>query len=335
MSSIRYSILDDRHVLIAPERMRKPDVLNSIVCDAPCPFCEGNEAMTPKEIHALRENEPNMEGWKIRVVPNLYKALQIETPNEHHKVGIFEEFGGFGAHEIIIDTPEHKTKMSELRLHEYIHLFSTIKARANDLQNDKRLIYLSIFKNVGKSAGASLAHLHTQIIGMPFMPTSKANLFKRKFEFYQQKGRKLLRDIVDEEIRNEERILLQNDDFVAYLPFASSFPFEIIIASRKDVASVCMLDESAIYNLGLISERVINALYKSLGEIAFNLSFITPPINANFQNDGYFYDIKKISLFALRIQPRIYGLAGFEVSEGMNINPISPEFAAKVLKDAL
>ena len=331
MSIIRYSTLNNRYVIIAPERLKRPIIEEEINKSAVCPFCRGNEYMTTKPIYTLN----GKDGWILRVIPNLYKALQIETKNEFRHIGIFEEFGGFGAHEIIIDTNRHISKMSDFRLQEYINLFETIKLRVADLKNDSRIVYLSIFKNIGKNGGASIEHTHTQIIGMPLMPTLKVDLYNRKYNFYKEKGRKLLRDVIDEELRSGDRILLNERGFIAYLPFASSFPFEIIIAPKADISTILYFDEVAIYNLSIIMQKVINTLYKSLGNIPFNLSLINPPINPNFQNSGYFYEIDKISLFAIRIMPRLYGLAGFEVSEGMVINPVSPEFGIKILKENL
>ncbi|HHE40765.1 MAG TPA: UTP--glucose-1-phosphate uridylyltransferase, partial [Candidatus Cloacimonetes bacterium] len=132
MSEIRRDRLHSQYVLIAPERMRRPDTLAAALAKATlktCPFCEGNEAMTPPEIHAIRENEANAINWKVRVVPNLYKAVQIELEDHSKLTGMFESIPGVGAHEIVIDTPSHSSRMADLDTIEIRDWLSTIAMR--------------------------------------------------------------------------------------------------------------------------------------------------------------------------------------------------------------
>ena len=170
MSQIRHSLLYNNDVIIAPDRLHRPDTFGHFVntkYSAECPFCEGNEAMTPPEIFAIREKGTMKDspGWYTRVIPNLYKAVQIETANLSRRVGMYEYHNGFGAHEIIIDTPIHKTDINQFDLTDYKNWLLTIQARISDLVNDKRMASLNIFKNIGTLAGATQTHPNTQIIG--------------------------------------------------------------------------------------------------------------------------------------------------------------------------
>ena len=132
MSEIRYDRLNDNHVLISPERLHRPDMtpIGEDTQLLTCPFCEGNEAMTPKEIFAMRHDDSwaNQKGWNTRVVPNLYKAVAIEAPHQHN-FGIFESWEGFGAHEVIIDTPQHHVSMSQWSHEECVAWLKTLRAR--------------------------------------------------------------------------------------------------------------------------------------------------------------------------------------------------------------
>ena len=338
MSEIRYDRLHDRHVIIAPERLHRPE------CYTPkkrplhhvqkCPFCEGNEALTPPEIYAVREpgSFPNEPGWKTRVVPNLYKAVQIETPDRHH-YGMFEYHEGFGAHEVIIDTPEHRTSMAQWCEEEVVIWLKTLSERVADLRKDRRIAYLSLFKNEGPEAGATQPHAHTQLIGLPVVPKMQSDYFTRAARHFQTHGKALLTTIIEYEESVGERILDSAGDFTAFCPYASAFPFEIIIAAKTLKAQVDTLGEAQFALLAPLLLKTLVKLEQQLGCFAFNLEIATPPLR---DDNGYDFANRApdICRFMIRIMPRIYRLGGFEVSTGTIINPVSPEQAAKLLRDA-
>jgi len=339
MSEIRYDRLHDRHVIIAPERLHRPE------CYTPkkrpmhhlqkCPFCEGNEALTPPGIFAIREKGsfPNEPGWKTRVVPNLYKAVQIETPDRHH-FGMFEYHEGFGAHEIIIDTPEHRTSMTQWCEEEVVNWLKTLGARVADLRKDKRIAYISLFKNEGPEAGATQPHVHTQLIGLPIVPKRQRDYFIRAADYFHAHGKALLETIIEHEENVGERILGSAGEFTAFCPYASAFPFEVIIASKRLKAQVDTLDEAHFAALAPLLLKILAKLEQQLGCLAFNLEVSTPPLRDENEHD-LVDRAPDICRFMIRIMPRIYRLGGFEVSTEMIINPVSPEQAAKLLRDSL
>jgi UDPglucose--hexose-1-phosphate uridylyltransferase len=329
MSEIRYSKFDDKYVIIAPERFHKPDniVTQNSEDVSNCPFCPENENKLEKEIFSIRENGK----WLVKVVPNLYKALSLENKFESHIINGFEFYKGFGVHEVIIDTPRH-IKIFEFNKNEWMNLFITIKARITDLKKDSRIKYLSIFKNYGLKAGASQTHPHSQIIGMPLLPKVKKELLKREFEYYKKHGRKFLKDIVEEEMVENKRVLYKTQNFISFMPFASLFPFEIMIASFEESS---YLEMNNFEELAVILQKSINLLYQEIGEFDFNIEFFEPPINKNFDNEEFFDEIKDFHLFYVRIRPRIFNLAGFEIMNEITINPVEPEFIKKVLEEII
>ena len=155
MSEIRHNLLKNSYVIMAPERMHRPAYNMAWKKDEPsassCPFCEGNESMTPTEIYAVRDNKslPDKPGWKSRVVPNLYKAVQVEAQYHSRQEGIYNAWDGFGAHEIIIDTPQHLDCMTEWKSSTFLIWLKTLQARIKDLRQDERIAFISIFKNHG------------------------------------------------------------------------------------------------------------------------------------------------------------------------------------------
>ncbi len=330
MSEIRYDLIHDEYILIAPERLHRPLPQPKMeVKEHTCPFCPGNEALTPPPIYTLQKDGK----WQVRVVPNLYKALQIETPFESHREGINERWGGFGAHEIVIDTPRHLYRLDAMSQEELFSLLQALQARVADLKKDRRIIQLEIFKNHGFAAGASQSHPHTQIIGMPLMSKAKKHAFMHAHTYWRHHGRSLFADIVEQE-RSQERILQESDGLFAYCPFASSFPFEVIILA-KNRHTIANMEKEELFALGGMLKNLIDALYKELGDFGCNLLFYLPPLNENFENAPFFEDIASFYRFFIRITPRIYHIAGFELLSGSAINPVAPELAAKLLRKHL
>ncbi len=336
MSEIRRDRLHSQYVLIAPERMRRPDTLATPAKSTLkiCPFCERNESMTPPEVYAVRENEANASNWKVRVVPNLYKAVQIELEDHSKLSGMFESVSGVGAHEIVIDLPCHDCRMADLDPTEIRDWLSTIAARIADLRQDKRLIHISIFKNQGENAGATQQHPHTQIIALPITPSNELNLLERHIQYYRRHGRSKVEDIMENERLAKVRIISERGDFTAYCPFASAYPFEVIIAPRRALTNLDELNRDDVANLADLLKEVFSRLDTQLGDFDFNLAFRLAPLNSNFENAPYFPHVKDFFRFTIRIIPRIYRLGGFELSTGMLINPVEPEEAAKLLREA-
>lgn len=334
MSEIRYDRLNDSHVIIAPERLHRPDFAHSDPAEVPntasCPFCDGNESMTPPEIFAIRPygSHANENGWQSRVVPNLYKAVQIEAPHLHH-FGLNEYWEGFGAHEVIIDTPHHHTSMEEWSREEIRTWLKTLGQRVADLRRDFRIEFISLFKNEGFPAGSTQPHSHTQLIGLPLVPKTERERLNREVEYFHSSGQSLLGSMVQHEEEAEERIIGKNGQFSAYCPYASSYPFEVVISSSHKTGQIDTLGIESIDQISHLLYHVLKRLKHQLGALSFNLWVATPPL-AGTRNE---YPIDEVHRFAIRIMPRLYRLGGFEMATGVMINPVAPEVAAKLLKE--
>jgi UDPglucose--hexose-1-phosphate uridylyltransferase len=336
MSEIRCDKLHNQYVLIAPERLHRPNAICAqkvpLKAFKRCPFCEGNESLTPKEVFALRDNEPNTAGWKTRVVPNLYKAVQIELEQASWREGMFETISGLGAHEILIDSPNHGGGFEKIGPEGVKNWLQSIIFRSEDLQKDRRLVYLSVFKNEGFNAGATQSHPHTQILALPMMPKKELMFLENKMAYYKRHGRGLLEDIVHNEILFEKRIIAQVGDFIAFCPFASAFPFEVMIAPLKNLSNLTQCNQTQLSNVATLLVKVFTMLSTQLGNFDYNLSFALPPLNSNYENAHLMASLDMNFRFSVRIMPRIYTLGGFELSTEMFINCVEPEVAAKLLR---
>jgi len=338
MSEIRYDRMYDTHVIIAPERLHRPECgsdLKTIESSGICPFCEGNESMTPPEIFAIRDSNSfaNEPLWKTRVVPNLYKAVKIEAPYQHH-YGTFEYWEGFGAHEIVIDTPNHHTSMTQWNESEIEFWLKTLRQRVGDLRRDHRIAYLSLFKNEGQLSGSTQNHSHTQIIGLPIIPREDAQRYLREYNYYKATGKAMLALIVQQEEVDGVRIVSRQGDFTAYCPYASAYPFEVIISSQKELGQIDSLSDASIEDVAHLLLSTLKRLERQLGCFHFNLCVLTPPLQEFSVGYDEFHTVDKYSRFAIRIMPRLYRHGGFEANTGVLINPVVPEIAAKLLRES-
>jgi len=334
MSEIRLDRIHNQYVILAPERLHRPNLQNNKQqhkSSSICPFCEGNEALTPPEVYALRDNTPNSGIWKTRVVPNLYKAVQVELEDISKRDGLFEYKSGVGAHEILIDSPCHDCDINDLSVVEVEYWLRSMIIRIEDLQKDTRLIHLNIFKNFGVNAGATQEHPHTQILALPVMPKNILDFLDRNMKYYVRHGRGKIEDIVQNEIKANKRVLDIIGNFVSFCPYASGYPFEVMIAPKTNISSLNKCSREEVTDLARMIKITFKKLHKQLGRADYNLYFNLAPLNSNFENESYMSYLDKNYRFTIRITPRIYGLGGFEISTGMSINSVPPEECAKLL----
>lgn len=332
MSEIRYNRLEDSYVIIAPERLHRPDYMawrKEIEHINVCPFCEGNESMTPPEIYAIRADETfaDEKGWQTRVIPNLFKAVQIEAPYLLKHEGSNSVWDGFGAHEVIVDSPKHINTMSEYSNETFYNWLKTIQVRVHDLRKDSRIAYISVFKNHGTFGGASQSHPHTQLIGLPIVPKNIERKYERVSEYYMNGGKTLMSVMIEEEKKEKKRLVMETESFIAFCPFASEYPFEVMITSDTMYPEIDRIEDSKLDELSKLLEKLFKKMEHQLGSFDFNLSLSIPPVQEHF-------DIDTVCRFSIRIMPRIYRHGGFELSTGTMINPVKPERSAALLRES-
>ncbi len=339
MPELRKDPVIGRWVIIASERKLRPsdyaDMSSRVEEEnSPfCPFCPGNESKTPPEIYAIRQQgtSPDTPGWMVRVVPNKYPALRIEGGLDKKGLGVFDRMNGIGAHEVIIETPEHKLQMQDFDLVQIERVLFAYQNRSLDLTKDSRLKYNMIFKNYGKEAGASLFHSHTQLISTPVTPKRVKEELKGAQWYYEYKERCIFCDIIEEEISRGERIVSMNNNFIAITPYASRFPFELWILPLRHTPDFDSHTDSERPDLAKIIGQVLKKLEKGLSNPAYNFIFHTAP--NRFPHPGYWQTIDKDYHWHIEVMPRLTRPGGFEWGTGFYINPTPPEEAAQFLRE--
>ena len=336
MSEVRRDIVTDTWVIIDTEndRIPVPPPMEAAV-PGDCPFCEGNESRTPNEIYAVRpKGAPNSPGWQLRVIPNINPILRVEGELQKHGVGVYDMVTGIGANEVIVETREHVTNFFELGEERISLVMRTYRQRIDDLHKDKRIRYILIFKNHGPLAGAStMVHTHSDLIALPATPIRVKQKLSGAQEYYSYKERCLFCDIIQQEIEMGDRLIFQSKHFVVIAPYASRFPFEILIIPKRHAFTYKLIDETEIVDLSQVLKVVCKTMYDILNDPPFNLILCDSPNLLPRAN--YWTTIKSDYHWHIEITPRLYRTTGFELGTGFYINHIAPERAAGMFREKL
>lgn len=331
MPELRKDPVIGRWVIIASERARRPsDYRRPKEEPRPaveCPFCPGNEDKTPPEILAYRKEGtmPNGPGWTLRVVANKFPALTIYGDLNREGEGVYDKMNGVGAHELIVETPDHDQILSDLSSEMTNDVLWAYRERIVDLKMDKRFRYALIFKNQGFEAGASLEHSHSQLIALPIVPKRALEELEGAKTYYDYRERCVYCDIVRQELNQKVRVIAANDHFLCIAPFASRFPFETWLLPRAHAPSFEDTSPEMMRSCAQIFSESLKRLDKVLGCAPYNCLLHSAPLrNGDFRHYHWHFEI----------MPKLTRVAGFEWGSGFYINPTPPEDAARHLREA-
>jgi len=339
MSELRYDPLQHRWVIISTERGARPSDLHDTTKYnhvKVCPFCEGHESKTPPEIWAYRDphTPPNSPGWKVRVIPNKYPALTIGPEGKRIGVGYYDLIEGTGAHEVIVETPQHDLTLADLPAEHVSWVLLAYRERLRDLYRDPRFKYVLIFKNHGKRAGASLAHSHSQLIATPIVPRNVSIKLNSAKQHYEKKERCLICDLIQQEITTNSRIISQENGFIAFTPYASRFPFEVFIAPVDHSYNFGDITDEQLNRFSFFLKDILGRLKSVLHDSPYNFVLNSSPnVEAKPKFSDQWITIKYDYHWHLEIIPRLVRIAGFEWGSGFYINPSTPEMAAQYLRE--
>jgi len=327
MPEIRKHYFLSDHCIIAEERNNRPsdfeDASGSLVKRSPisCSFCEGSEESTPLAAAVYKKGEifvdtleKRIRNWDLRCFLNSYPALSpVLYPSGHPEVGLHAE-PGYGFHEVIVETPLHGRRIEDFSYFELSALMNVYKDRTCNYMTDKKIRYISIFKNIGKAAGASINHSHSQLIALPFYPPS----LEREMKAIKERDNCPYCAIFDLE-KSSPRFIFENSECIAFAPYYSIGPFEVWILPKKHVSSLGDCNDKLLFALG----NMLQAVLRSYGRVFENL-----PLNYMFYQ---LFDNPEYHL-NLRLLPKLSINAGFELNTGTYINTVSPERAASCLR---
>ena len=331
MSELRKDPVTGRWVIISTERRKRPTDFRlesvQIPPDPDCPFCEGHEGMTPRELLAYGRNGSgsNIPGWTLRVIPNQFPVLRVEGTLDRQGEGLFDKMNGVGAHEMIIESPRHDETLATMDEHAVERVLWAFCERIQDLKRDQRFRYIIIFKNHGSAAGASLDHSCSQLIALPIVPREVRDEVDGARAHYMTKERCVFCDIIRQETTEGRRLIAENADMVAVAPYAPRFPFETWILPRRHQSMFESTPRHELTSLARMLGDILRRMNKQLRTPPYNLLIHSAPV---VEPAGEYYH------WHVEIIPKLTKVAGFEWATGFYLNPTSPEEAAQVLREA-
>ncbi|MFC1509291.1 galactose-1-phosphate uridylyltransferase [Candidatus Omnitrophota bacterium] len=339
MPELRKDPIIGRWVIISVERAKRPSDFNvphPVEKEAFCPFCEGHEKNTLPEVFAIRKkgSKKDTSGWHVRVIPNISQRFDEKGMPKRRGVGMYDIMNPVGAHEMIIESPKHCSDIHELSNKQIELIIGTSVNRIVELNKDPRLKYCLLFKNHGLKAGGSkmTRHVRSQIIATPVTPTRVKEELRGSRFYYKFKDRCIFCDILNQELNDGSRIVMETKTMIAIAPYASRFPFEVWILPKKHCSDFIDIKNQEVKDLANVFKTVFSKLSKALNDPPYNYMLHTAPFR-HTKRPGYWKTIKEDYHWHIEITPRITNVAGFEWGSGFYINPTPPEEAAKYLRE--
>ncbi|QDT92738.1 galactose-1-phosphate uridylyltransferase [Gimesia algae] len=325
MSEIRTDPLTGFTTIFAPERARRPikileDASQYVATQEQIdsdPFAEGKEAETTPELFAIRSSATtaNQPGWNVRVVANKYPALSPVSGSDH-----------YGVHEVIVECPEFETRVSRLNQRQFQYIFQAYRQRVAAHRDDPHTHYALIFKNQGILGGASLGHVHSQLLVSHLIPQALQQELQAARTHQSEQGCSLFKTFTRDSTDGFSGRVMSTEYFDIICPYASRFAYETWVIPRSLKTHFDHSSDQELDDLSCITRRLLCSLESLLGRHDLNYVIQMPPYETSEQ-DGY--------AWSLRIYPRLAHLAGFEIASNAFINPVYPEQAIEQLRRQL
>ncbi len=331
MPELRRDPIINRWVIVAQERAKRP--LDFVQAPMPpragfCPFCPGHEEKTPKEILACPAFDPGAApaDWILRVVPNKFPALVQEGSLHRELHGLYEKMTGLGTHEVLIETPVHDQSFADYTGLHVEKILWAYRERIYQLSREQDFDYVLIFKNHGQEAGASLDHPHSQIIALPIVPKRVSEEMFGARDYYDANERCVYCDMIRQEKDDPQRVVLENEAFLAIEPYASRFPFETWILPQRHDPHFVNLPDDRLSHLAMVLRETLRRIKVLLRDPPYNFMLHTSPCREAPAALPHYH-------WHLEITPKLTRVAGFEWGTGFYINPMPPEQAAAYLRE--
>jgi UDPglucose--hexose-1-phosphate uridylyltransferase len=329
MVEIRKDYFSDKLSVVAPERSARP---SSVPLDqgARCPFCPGNEAMTPPADLVLvkmgdtlvKQTDADGEfikGWVVRAFPNRYPVV---TPNAPASYGEYPHYSepAIGYHYVVVATPNHDEVFSKIGLEQWTNILATLQDKVRWLYAQRGVSFVVTFINYGKSAGATIDHPHLQIVTIPRLPPTIESEAMTVQNSLNELGVCPMCQVIASESGGPRQII-STEFYIAFAPWVSMHSYEFWIYPKRHQTSILKLSQKELMDLSLLLRSTLGGMSKVLGDCGFNLV-----IHSSSEKKT----TKQIH-WHIEVYPRVSSWAGLELGTGMYVNEISPEAAAAQL----
>lgn len=326
-SELRCDWMNGDWVIISPLRARRPlphRRMPKQTENGVCPFCPGNEKMTPPEVWADRESgEPDTPGWRVRSFHNLYPALEGGGCEGQKGDKVNRMMRGCGVHEVIVDCPEHDVQPATMSLDQLSRMLMAFRTRYREISGYTHIRYIQIFRNHGVEAGRSIVHPHSQLVATPIIPKIIEEELRISKDFMEKNGESIHDYVVRKELDEGTRIVFNSSNFSVLSPFAPRFPYELYLLQKTKESSFTEATDEIIHELATVLKEVLGRLMNLLDDPPYNLYIHSAPCD-----DGDYTHYR----WHIHIVPRLTGTGGFEMGTGICINSVPPERAAAHLR---
>ena len=319
MSQLRKDPIVGRWTIIATERARRPaafvDPQSTNTDQKLCSYCQDIHSPGIYELHG------------VNVFNSSTPILDNSKPFERRGHGLYDVCHSYGSHEIVVETPSHLANMADLSLDAIKAVFQTYASRMQTHRKNPFIEYVLAYKNYGVAAGSrNIGHARSQIMAVPVLPMrvkDKISGAQKHFEYHE---RCLFCDMISQELKHKERVVVENEHFVVITPFASRFPFETWILPKKHHCDFADGIEGFEDSLAAIMKDILLRFKIGLNDPAYNYMIQNSPVKdmASFKENYHWH---------IEVMPRLTRVAGFERGTGFYICPIPPEMTAAFLRE--
>ncbi|MBU1868358.1 DUF4931 domain-containing protein [Patescibacteria group bacterium] len=302
-AEVRQHYFLDQLVIIAPRRGARPNEesreATDVVGAKDCPFCD--PTLSKSNVIELYPQEGR---WRMAVVENKFPAVTLDNES------------AYGKQEVVVETSEHNYDLAKFPVVDIQELLHVYISRVEKLRTIPGIQYISVFRNEGGKAGASLKHAHSQIFATDILPPELSLERQKAQEYYQKNGQCPYCQVISEEEKGP-RLVFADEHIIAFTPYASRFNYEVWILPRRHLDNITFLSENELASLS----KVLKLVLKGLDDLGFAYNYYLHDVTSD--NNQHLY---------LKIAPRGSVWAGIELGSGLIINPVSPEEAAEFFR---
>lgn len=283
------------------------------------PFSEIVSGKSQEKV--ILELKDEKQESQIFVVKNIYPLFKNINSPKYHTEGPYNFVEAEGEHEIVI-YKDAEIQVRDFSIKKLALMFKAFQVRSLALMRDKYIRHIAIIHNHGYKSGASITHPHSQIIATPIVPDGIERIIEGVIAYHKSNNRDLSQIMIDYEQEVKKRVIIENDYFIAITPYASKVAYEVEIYPKYPQIHFGYANTTELYNLAKIYKSVLKAYYEKIGDIDYNMTIITAPVDGNLYKGFRWF---------IRITPRINFIGGYEIGTDTDICLISPELAAKTL----
>lgn len=315
MAELRWHPLIKDWVMIASHRQDRPQMPKDW-----CPFCPGSGKVP--------------EHYDVYKYDNDFPALSQNPPiPDDVATDIYKTREAYGKCEVILYSPEHTITLPELSVDHIEKLVDLWTERFIELKKDTKIKYIFIFENRGEVVGVTMPHPHGQIYGYSFIPKKLELELQSSKEHFDKNKSCLICDIIKEELDFEKRVIIQNEDFISFLPFFSEYPYGMYIVSKKHKQNLTQFTSGEKRNLAKIIRETTGTLDSLFDQpFPYMMCMHQDPVNSGDYSDYYHFHIEFFP--PMRSKEKQKFNASSETGAWAHCNPTAPEEKAEELRKA-